>query len=920
MTNLNNLWDTIWTVCPECEDEVTSQSDKISSVGLYRTLSCDCTLLRMMYDSDITGSVPFPLTKRIPYGTFVGDLDTEESITIQSASLPMGDDVVEDNKISTSTSQQINVNFSDENSGEKLSMPTNISYLMSTSAENVDLGSFLERPVLILTDQWTEGTTFTSTIQPWLAVLGNPVMKRKLENFYLLRANLNIKVVINASPFYYGGVLVSYTPLAAFSESTAGEVLVPLSQRPHFYIYPQSNQGGEMKLPFMYYQEWLDLTSNFDVANMGTLNLNALGPLRNANDVAGQNVTIKVYAWLSEVELDGTTEKLSLQSASTPMGKDEYCRDGAVSKPASAIARASGALSDLPIVGPFMTATSVAAGAVANIASLFGYTDVPVIADVHSFKNTPFPQLATTDVGVQFEKLSLDAKNELTIDPRVNGIDASDEMQISTICQRESFLTTFPWTSADPSDTHLFTMRVFPEVKRVTALTSSARINYTPMGYLSEAFAFWRGDIKIRLKFLCSQYHRGRVLITWDPTSSPSSTANTATQVYTQVVDLAEDTDVEFNIPYIQPSSYLRTGQGNPTAQGFSTTPFAADSSFTNGNLSIFVLNDLTSPNTTADIDVAVFIRGGENMEFANPKDIDVLLSPYTIQSGSTPMSSGPVSYDISKSTQNIGGSVSKTDTNLNLVYNGECVTSLRQIIRRTNFYNFVAFSEDIQLDTEMVLNEVLLPRLPLYPGYDTAGIQQARNNADSANVPYNWSNWSFLSFFQLMFIGVRGSVNYMVNKESSRRTDSVFIERSVQPDRGSIPTFNTFVVPTSTVATDVMARTMAAFRQSGESGVAITNQQTQSSVLASVPFYSRYKFLQVNSVFRSDGQSIDDSDKDNIVIGTISHIARSDKLVAEPLYQAYDLFISAGTDMSFIFFLSAPSLVRYNSIPGPPA
>lgn len=892
----------------------------MDSVGLCRSRQCDCTLLQMMYLAEVDGTLPRPLLKKIPEGTLLGDDEPfPEGLTLQSASLPMGDDVVEDNKSSESTSQQVNVSFSDENSGEKLSMPTDISYLMSTSAENVDLGKFLERPVLIATEQWAEGTSFTASRLPWLDVLGNQVMRRKLENFFLMRANLNIKVVVNASPFYYGAVLVSYTPLPFFAQDTAGDPLVPLSQRPHFYIYPQTSQGGEMKIPFLYYKEWLDITTNADLTAMGVLNFNAITPLRNANNAVGQNVTIKTYAWFSEVELDGTTEKLVLQSGKAPM-KDEYSKEGAISKPASAIARASGSLSDLPVVGPFMTATSVAANAVANVASLFGFTDVPVVADVHSFKNTPFPQMATTDVGVQFEKLSLDAKNELTIDPKVCGVDASDEMQISSIVQRESYLTTFPWASSDASDKHLFTMRVAPTIRRVTATTGSSRINFTPMGYLAEAFTLWRGDIKVRLKFICSQYHRGRVLVTWDPVGSPSSTVDTATEVYSQIVDLAESTDVEFNIPYIQPQAYIRTDTPNPAAQGFSTTAFTTNNDLSNGNLSIFVLNELTSPSVTADIDVAVFIRGGDNMEFANPRDINPLYSPYTIQSGSTPMDkSSSICYDIKKDEQNIGGKKSVTDSNLNLVYNGESVVSLRQMIRRSNYYSYTPFSMPITANAELVLNEVILPRLPLYPGYDTSGIQLARNNAGTANVAYNWVNWSYLSWFSLMYVGVRGSVNYMVNKESSRNTDTVFIERSVNPDRGSIPTFNTFVVSTTANTTDDMARLMSVFRQSGESGLAVTNQQTQSSLLASVPYYSRYKFSYTNPLFRTDGTSIEDSDRDSIIVGTTVHISQAQK-GAYTMYQAYDLFISAGTDMSFVFFLSAPTMTLYDATPGAPA
>lgn len=832
----------------------------------------------------------------------------------QSGTMPEGDDIVSDNKTTESTTQQINVSFSDENSGEKNDLGSDISYLMSSSNNNLEITKFLERPVLARTQSWLEGTTFTDSIAPWASVIANLVMRRKFENYYLLRANLNVKVVINASPFYYGGVLVSYDPLPFSTVAAAGEFLVPFSQRPHFYIYPQNNQGGEMKIPFVYNYEWLDITNSLEVNTMGTLNYNAIGTLRNANDVAGANVTIQTYVWLSEIELEGATSKLVLQSGKMPM-KDEYERDGAVSKPASAIARGTAAMSKVPIIGPFMTATSVAANAVSNVASLFGFTDVPVVDDVHAFKNTPFPQLATTDVGVQFEKLSIDAKNELSIDPKICGVCADDELQISSIVQRESYLTTFSWTSAAVAETHLFSMRVFPELKRVSPLGLGAnRINYTPMGYLAEAFAFWRGDIKVRLKFLCSQYHRGRVLIVWDPVGTPTTFSHFTNEICSQVVDLAECSDVEINVPWTQPEAYKRTGAGNPVAEGFSSSTFATDAEFTNGNLSIYVLNELTAPSATADIEVAVFVRGGENLEFSNPKDIDPLLSPYIYQSGTIPMD-GPLSYDTQVESLTLSGKQSTTDPNFNLVYNGESVSSIRQMIRRSNFYSFMPFSQDVEPDTQLILTEILLSRLPLYPGYDTAGIQLARNASGASNVNYNWVTWTYLSWFQMMYVGIRGSVNYMVNKDSSRDGDMVFIERSVSPDRGSVPTFNTFTINSVGPVTDKMARLIAVSRQPGESGIAVTSQKTQASVTASVPFYSRYKFLYTNPVYRTDGLSNEDSDRDNIVIGSTSFISEAQKGTYTN-YQAFDIYLSAGTDMTFVFFKNAPCMVRYGSVP----
>ena len=184
--------------------------------------------------------------------------------------------------------------------------------------------------------------------------------------------------------------MVSWNPLTGFYSTTAPTVnsLVPLSQRPNIVIYPQKSSGGEMVLPFLYPREWLDLTSTVDLQQMGRLHLDSFDVLRSANSNSGTSVDIQVFAWAENVELSGLTVDLAVQGS----------MDGPISKPASAVARATGLLSKIPVVGNFMTSASLAAQTVADVAGLFGYTKTPVIDNVQAFKNLPFHGLATSEI------------------------------------------------------------------------------------------------------------------------------------------------------------------------------------------------------------------------------------------------------------------------------------------------------------------------------------------------------------------------------------------------------------------------------------------------------------------------------------------------------------------------------------------
>jgi hypothetical protein len=121
----------------------------------------------------------------------------------------------------------------------------------------------------------------------------------------------------------------------------------------------------------------------------------------------------------------------------------------------------------------------------------------------------------------------------------------------------------------------LWNIRVHPGFI-LTTTTSQTFIQGTPAWMVSRLFKFWRGDIIFRFKFLCTKYHRGRVRITWDPYGNVAGTPDSTTQVYNKIIDITSETDVEFKVPFIQETSYLRVPQ-TEAAQSFSTFPISND-------------------------------------------------------------------------------------------------------------------------------------------------------------------------------------------------------------------------------------------------------------------------------------------------------------------------------------------------------
>lgn len=820
-----------------------------------------------------------------------------------------GDDGIDMEATSTTdeTLEQ-NVGFTDPPNNVISSIPHPMAYLKVDSSQNIELGSFLQRPVQIYQKTWAVGNTIdaaSDNFRPWHAYFNKTSIKKKLDNYYMVRCNLHLKFVINASPFFYGCVLSSYQPMTDFNPApvviSASDRLenVPFSQRPHIYLYPQNSQGGEMVLPFLYHKNWLNATSSTDLTNMGIIYLNSFNELKNANGVVSDNIDITVYAWAEDIEVAGPTPALAVQGKS----KDEYSHEGVVSRPASAIARAAGKLSSLPVIGEFATATSYAAGAVADIAALFGYTNVPVIDDVHAFQPKAFPNLAATDIGTPIEKLTLDSKNELSIDPKIAGANVEDELMISSFVTRESYIFNTPWSATSAADTSLFYTKVTPQMCRIEAITGASVIYNTPMGHVSKCFRYWRGDIIFRFKFICSKYHRGRVRVNWAPFGNIGSSGDYTTETYTRIIDITEENDVEFVVPYTQPTSYLRTVNGDYTQVAVSGTSTSGVGVEVNGILTMRVLSQQTSPVTSADIDVLVFARGSENLEFSGPIDIPSTYSPYAVQGDC---------YDSENSRYELGTKPSVADPNLNLIYMGETVNSIRTLMRRTCRYWRISRDQVLTVDTRCVFYSDL-GRLPMYPGYDPDGLNQAIGINSTITEPYNFVAWNYTTWFTQCFVGQRGSYNYIVYPYTP--TDVLSLEVSRCEGLHTASTDNLVRQHIAVSGTTAFERDFAntIVYSTGMSGTSLVSQKNLAGATVALPMYSRYKFLGNNVLTRTKGTVVDETDTDGFRTSALVEFIGGS---STDLQFSQDMYVSCGTDFSLVFFLNVPIIYVYTAYP----
>ncbi len=898
------------------------------------------------------------------------------------------EEVVMPNLSSENQRQENNVTYIDSNEGEvqKVDTLSDSSY-SSIYNDATMLAKFLERPLRIASYSWNEGAHIDEEFKPWDLFFNASSVKNKLNNFPFLNCKLHVKVMINASPFYYGAAIMAYTPLTAFN----GEVidsLVPansssrlssLSTRPKIMIYPQTNQGGELELPFFYHKNWLSVNTRQDFLDMGKCNLQSFVPLQSASASPGSGVTISIYAWATEVNLTGATTAAALQSFEVvsynevspelpvnvvgdvfraamcgldpplqnpiednmyniissyyklpkrmrkrlsnfasmlvkheiivdqaPLqAKDEYQQnDGAISGPASAVAKVASSLGNVPYIGPYAKATSMVASAVGSVAKLFGFTNVPVLSDSQPMKPNAFYNFASPEISQPVEKLVVDPKNELSIDPCTVGIPAHDELNLNNLLSREAYFTFFTWASTKVTDDSLFTAYISPHFVNSNTYTVGEAVQTsvqgTPQSHVAAMFGNWRGDMIIRMRFICSKFHRGRAIIQWDPIADVSLTANVSNVVYTTIVDISEQTDVELRIPYQQIREWQQTpiyanstnfdnsyfGPGSSAAIG----P-AYNSSIHNGYLSVKCLTTLTSPISTSDIQVLVSAKCAENLEFANPISLPDYVDYYRLQSEETIT---PVAVPM--------GEVSKTDPNSHLVYMGEKIVSLRQILRRTS----LLWSRCLDADTtsSLYLARTAHTYFPMYKGFDSDGKDRVQSLDTGASTPYNLVFNHPITWIGSCFRAYKGSLIYHYNVNSQNPVGHIKGFRRSTGIANSNQYYGADNLSTG-ASNNVRANWLLKLNN-GNAGMSVTNQSTQAGISVLYPMYSPFRMRTTDKNNITIGTSKDDTNLEAASIETLLHPA---SYTTQNGSTVIDFYPSIGTDFTLLFFLSVPTV-----------
>jgi len=151
-----------------------------------------------------------------------------------------------------------------------------------------------------------------------------------------------------------------------------------------------------------------------------------------------------------------------------------------------------------------------------------------------------------------------------------------------------------------------------------------------PVSYISRMFQLWRGSLRFHLSIVASRFHACRLRILYIPLwDSTAISLDSGQHAINMVVDVTEETEISFSIPFMQQSDWLEVG--NLTGGGV-----AAQQS--NGNLIIQIVNPLTGgASPVTPITMQLFCSVGEDWQFSIPS-LNNITQTGGISTGTVPL------------------------------------------------------------------------------------------------------------------------------------------------------------------------------------------------------------------------------------------------------------------------------------------
>lgn len=547
----------------------------------------------------------------------------------------------------------------------------------------------------------------------------------KLKGFLGMRADICVRFQVNANKFQQGRYILAFCPMVG-SGTNNSEVstnmryanLTTITQLPHVEIDLSMETEAILRIPYVSVSSHLPIVP-FDATVSGLLGYLRIFPYSPLVSVAGSTTaSYNLYVNFENIHLAAPVVPQS--GKFNPVTREQANKGaGPVETTSRKVAKVANLIGDkVPALSWLTAPVSWASDLLAGVSSVFGWSKPINLDKNYRTIKSSAPYMTNCDAIDNSYSLSLFAQNQVEIFPGFAGNDL-DEMNIDFIKSIPAWFTTVTWSTTNVSGDVLLDVPVRPTYFETSFASGGGTVLCaTPMTALANMFGLCRGGIRLIFKIVKTEFHSGRVAITFNPLrpDAPNSTTSVidAPYVHREILDIREGNSFEFIVPYVSLTPYRGVGEI------FS-------------NVTMTVINPLIAPGTvSSSVRFLVEVAGAPDMEFAFPQWNQVGSAPVTVFN---PQSSTfiPKPDKNSITTAVLGRSSLIHDEHMSSrACIGEKVKSVLSLLKRNNFV-FAYNSVNNSLDPFTV-----------FTGSTTSAVAAT---APAARDPYNHiSSWYALS------------------------------------------------------------------------------------------------------------------------------------------------------------------------------
>jgi hypothetical protein len=585
-----------------------------------------------------------------------------------------------------------------EKTDDKVSTFDSPSFIKAMTTEFImTLKKALCRPIQVASGSWATsdavGTNLYSGSAPE-ALLAQSIVQKKVDGFQGIRGSITFRLQATSNPFQQGCLKLQHYPMQAVDASYTGRAasIFSWSFWPNVELNLGKETACEMRIPFTLPVAFCDLITTTAMLRpqMASVYVKVYNQLKCGPGTS--SVGWNLYAHWNEDDLElfnpttnayqsGVSKKLT---HATKLASEWEKKGDSISDSLAVGAKLADLATAVPVLADVAGPTAWALRIGARVASAFGFNRPPI--DSKPIIQVPYeyPYQANVEGPDVALPLSLTIQPTLKFEPSLSS-KKEDEMSI------DYFVTKFGYISTLNLDTSAITGQNILNLALGPGILVGGGLTY-PMPYqmLARLFEFWRGNMRIRFKFVKTKMHVARLMFCFFPGTLTAKTLTDTEYVHREVIDLATVEELVYELPFTSQFPYLATGTGTSSTNCY-------------GSFQVLVVNPLQAPTSVVNnIDIIVEMAMGEGSEWFSPVQIPNILPTVpnaTLEDTSfaPPKSPAPRSraHSFGRNTPQAGAStglvkvttlsdakITGQQTETSQLCVGEQILSLRQLIK----------------------------------------------------------------------------------------------------------------------------------------------------------------------------------------------------------------------------------------------